>query len=101
MHVRDFTCYCFVKLHEVYKLHLFSNPSRKTVYFMHAKSSNHQGQEDYFFLFMFAHVAYGSSPARHQIGAAVASLHHSHGSTRSKQCLTYTMAHSNAESLTH
>ena len=29
-------------------------------------------------------VAYGSSPARGQIGATAAGLHHSHGNTRSK-----------------
>ena len=38
-------------------------------------------------LFRAAPVAYGSSWARGQIGAAAASLHHSHSNTRSEPCL--------------
>ena len=37
-----------------------------------------------FCLFKFSPVAYGSSQARGQIGAAAASLHHSHSETGSK-----------------
>lgn len=48
VHVRDFTYYCFVKLNEDSKLHLFSNPSSKTGYFMYTKSSNSQGQLEEF-----------------------------------------------------
>ena len=35
-----------------------------------------------YFFFKAAPAAYGSSQARGQIGAAAASLHHSHGNTR-------------------
>ena len=41
-------------------------------------------------LFKAALLAYGSSQARGQIGAAAASLCHSHGNTRSKPCLQLT-----------
>ena len=37
-----------------------------------------------FLLFMAIPVAYGSSQARGQIGAAAASLHHSHSNARSE-----------------
>ena len=46
-------------------------------------------------------VAYGSSQARDRIGAAAASLHHSHSNARSKPRLGPTPAHSSARSLTH
>ena len=42
------------------------------------------------FLFRAAPVAYGSSQARRRIGAATASLHHSHSNARSKPHLPLT-----------
>ena len=45
----------------------------------------------FFFLFMVTLVAYGSSPARGQIRAAAASLHHSDSNTGSKPHLWPTM----------
>ena len=46
----------------------------------------------FFFLVFFraAHVAYGGSQTRDQIGAAAASLHHSYSNARSKPHLTAT-----------
>ena len=41
----------------------------------------------FFGLFRATLMAYGGSQARGQIGAAVASLHHSHSSARSAPCL--------------
>ena len=41
----------------------------------------------FFFIFMAAPAAYGSSQARGQIGAAAASLHHSHSNARTQPCL--------------
>ena len=40
-----------------------------------------------FFLFRAIPIAYGSSQARGQIGAAAAGLHYSHSNTGSKPCL--------------
>ena len=55
-----------------------------------------------FFLNRAALAAYGSSQARGRIGAAAASLHHSHSNTRSElQLPAYTTAHGSARSLTH
>ena len=50
--------------------------------------------------FFLSGMANGGSQARGQIGAAAASLHHSHSNTRSKPHLWPT-THSNARSLTH
>ena len=41
----------------------------------------------YFWLFRAAHMAYGISQARGQIGTAVAGLQHSHSNVRSEPCL--------------
>ena len=59
----------------------------------------------FFFFFVFclfraAPMAYGVSQARGLIGAAAASLHHSHTRSESPSA-TYTTAHGNARSLTH
>ena len=56
----------------------------------------------FFGLFRAEPVAPGSSQARGQIGAAAASLHHSHSSARSELCLQPTpQLTSNTRSLTH
>ena len=46
-------------------------------------------------------AAYGSSQARGQIGAAAASLHHSHSNGIQATSATYTTAHGNTRSSTH
>ena len=56
----------------------------------------------FFFLFKAAPVASGSSQARGRIGAAAASLHHSHSNAGSEWHLqNYAVACGNAGSLTH
>ena len=42
VYIKDFMYYCFMNLNEDSKLHLFSNPSRNTWYFIYTKSSNAQ-----------------------------------------------------------
>ena len=54
-----------------------------------------------FFFLRAAPTTYGSSQARGQIGAVAANLHHSHGNTGSRLCLTCTTAYGNATSLTN
>ena len=54
----------------------------------------------YICLFRTTPVAYGSSQARDQIGAAAAGLHHSHSNAGSESCLRPTTAHGNTRSLT-
>ena len=54
------------------------------------------------FLFFQGHIcSILKSQARGRIGAALASIHHSHSNNRSKLCLTYTRAQGNTRSLTH
>ena len=56
----------------------------------------------YFFFFLMAvPVAYGSSQARGQIGAAAAGLQHSHSNSGSELSAIYTTANGNTGSLTH
>ena len=57
----------------------------------------------FLFVFRATPVAYGSSQARGRIGAAAASLCHSHSSVGSirPMSVTYTIAYSNTGSLTH
>ena len=42
---------------------------------------------NFFFLFRAAHMEYGSSQVRGQVGAATAGVYHSHSSTGSEPCL--------------
>ena len=51
---------------------------------IHLGNRNFLSPSPFFFLFMAAPVAYGSSRARGQIGAAAAGLHHSHSNTGSE-----------------
>ena len=46
-------------------------------------------------------MAYGSSEARGQVGAAALGLYHRHRNAEFKPVLTHTTAHGNAGSLTH
>ena len=62
------------------------------MHFLHDIFSYAVGHLDIFCFFLFclfraAPAAYGSSQVRGQIGAAAASLHHSHSSTGSNSCL--------------
>ena len=58
-------------------------------------------QKNFLFLFTAAPMACGSSQSRGQIGAAIASLHHSHSNISQAAFVTYTTAHGNATSLIH
>ena len=55
----------------------------------------------FLFLFTATTMVYGSSQKRGQIGAAAASLHHSHSNNRSEPYLWPTTTCSNTGSLTH
>ena len=55
----------------------------------------------YFLIFRATSVAYGVPQAKGLIGAAAASLCHSHSNKGSKPSVTYTTAHGNAGSLTY